>query len=469
MRLIFIAAGLVAAAVAGCGATASSHAPPIDIPDSFSKSASTDYRPAGRWWIEFGDTTLSGVIDRVLSDNLNLRQSWARMREADAIAQQADAARWPQIGVSASSGRARAIGFTGAAQEANQHSLSAAASYELDIWGRSRNNAKAAFFGAEAARLQTHAMAMTLVAQTAETWFGLIERRAQQAQLAAQIDANSTLLQLVEARFDLGLASAVEVYQQRQQLLSSQAELPRFEASEEVLKNRLALVAGCPPTDFILAIESELPQLPATPKIGLPAKVLKRRPDVEAAWMSLAAGDHLVAAAAADRYPSLRISGSTGFTSSSLSSLIDKWVWSLVGSVALPVVDGGRRKAVVQQRQAEVDERVAHLGQVMLEAITEVQDALVLEARQREYLSRLREQVAVSQSLVDQAQARYLEGLSDFLPVLNSIQTLHRAQREQISAERVLLSYRIQLYRAIGGSWTDEIAEPDAQTSQIEG
>lgn len=207
-----------------------------------------------------------------------------------------------------------------------------------------------------------------------------------------------------------------------------------------------------------------LPELPPLPEAGLPADMLASRPDVRAAQARLAAADYRVAAAVADRLPSLSLTGSAGYSAVRSQDLWNSQAWSMAASALAPVFDAGRRAAEVSRTKAKVDEALALYTQTILTAFREVEDALVQERKQREYVESVREQLDLATSTLREARERYSNGLSDYLPVLAAVQSHHQIERELVSARRQLISFRIQLYRSLGGSWPRDLV-PETGTA----
>ena len=304
---------------------------------------------------------------------------------------------------------------------------------------------------------------MTLVGQVAEAWFNLVEFRAQVELAQSQIASNQTALELVELRFEQGLASALDVYQQRQLLVGSQAQLPLAEARLDLARHQLAILRGEPPRSALELPKSELSNPPPLPTTGLGADLLERRPDLRAAALRVAAADYRVAAAIANRLPGIRLSATTGFNAFWDSNPFSNWVWSLAAGLTAPLFDGGRLSAEQERSEAVMKELVASYGQTLLVALREVEDALVQEDAQRRHLEHLQMQTEVASAALREARGRYAAGLSDYLPVLTALSSHQTAQRSELSARRLLLSHRIQLHRALGGHWTRELSAPDAE------
>ena len=433
--------------------------PPVPMPAAFSGSGDAD--ASGPWWEEFNDPALDKLVEQALKSNLDLRRAWARLRQANALARQAGSAHYPAIDVEAGVSRSRTE-VAGATARANLFSTGVAASYEVDLWGRVRSVTRAAELDAEASRDDLETAAISVAGAVGDVWYSLVEQRQQLKVLREQIEAGKTLLELVEHRFAQGQASALDVYQQRTQLANTRGQVHPVEARLAVLKHELAVLLGRMPTDEVAPELGRLPALPPLPKTGLPVTLLHRRPDVQAAAARLAAADHSVAAAVADRLPAVRLTGGAGYSSNSLHKLSVRPAWSMGSSLLLPIFDAGRRVAEVSRTKAQVDEALVAYTSVVLTAVREVEDALIQESKQREFLTSIQRQVKLADATLRQAKLRYANGLSDYLPVLAAVQALQRLQRAEVTARRLMISFRIQLYRALGGSWPQELAPAGA-------
>lgn len=431
----------------------------VPLPSSYSRYV--DAPGPDRWWKSFGDKHLNALIDEALGANLDLRSAWARLAQARALAVQAGADTWPQVNIEGSAARSRAIppapAETGPAW-ANQLRLSAASSYEVDLWGRVSAQRRAARADLDAARQGAETAAMSLAAEVADTWFAIAAQAAQLALLRAQADTSRTYVELTELRFRVGQATALDVLQQRSQQASVQSLFPPEGARLRTLNHRLAVLLGRAPCVIVDAESAvPLPDPPPLPAVGLPADLLARRPDIRAAVARLEASDFKAAAAVANRLPTLRLTGSYGYQSDELSSLLDDWIASIAAGVVGPVLDGGRRRAESRRAEAVVQEELARCGQAILVALRETEDALALETAQARQLDLLRRQLTLARDTLSESQARYRGGLLDYLPVLVALTRFQQLERETIGAHRQLLSYRVQLHRALGGEWTRDL------------
>ena len=440
-------------------------APPIAVPAAYGNGAGGAVMPE-KWWTDFGDVELDAMINRALAGNLQLRAGWARVRQVRSLVAQGDSAKWPQVDATIAASRQRNRFDLGApvgevTPTTNTFTTSVSAGYELDIWRAVDHNSHALANDEAAVRDSAEALALAISAEVTEAWLDIISVHAQLALLREQLETNETFLELIKQRFKQGLASALDVYQQEQQLIATRSQVSLIEAAGKLQSHRLALLLGETPGSLDIRAGDDFPEMPPVPGTGIPADLLDRRPDVRAARRQVEAADHRVAVAVADRLPRLRLSASASLQSGDVTELIRSPLWQLLGSITGPLFDGGRRAAEVERNKDVVDEKLMNYGQVLLQAMFEVENALVQEQSQILYIADLELQLEVLGNTLREARNRYRQGLIDYLPVLTALQSQQRAQVGIIVAKRQLLSYRVQLCRALGGTWTQELAVPE--------
>ena len=435
-------------------------APPVEMPAEWARAVPSEVGAEAlpeRWWSSLGDEQLNSFVDRVLEQNLDLRQAWARLDQARASLAKTGAAQGVDLSLS-SDPSVSYLGPTDASghQESTQVGAKATASYEIDLWGKTRSRVGAAEMEAAAAAAEVEATAQRLVGRIVDTWLARAEQRALRSLLGEQIETAQTYLQLVKLRFGQGQATATDLLQQEQQVVSLRAQIPLVDARIEVYDHQLAVLGGQPPTAEIPPGPAAVPGAPPAPAPGVPSGLLRRRPDVKAAERRVAAADHQVGAAVADRYPSLRIGVSGGLQGSSLAGFFDQWIVNLVGSLSASLWDGGARAAEVERAEARRSELLASFASVVLNAVREVEDALALERRQREYLLEHDRQLELANAALDQARAGFRDGQTEAFQVLGALQSVQSA----LNARRQLLGYRVDLYLALGGTWSNELEAP---------
>ena len=433
------------------------------VPASYSIKDSVS-EPQKRWWETFEDDELNELVEEALADNQTLASYWARLGKAEALAAKAGADIIPSVSGEAAGSYSRSHGSgdsSGRTAENENYSLGLVAGYEVDLWGRIRAEMQSANLAAAASREDLHGAAITIAGEVAERWIRIIAQRQQKILLQKQLAANVTYLDLVELRFRKSLASALDVMQQRQLVERVKAQMPLIEMEERLLLDELAVLLGRQPYNAPRFERYSIPALDAPPAAGIPARLLELRPDILASYHRLAAADQDLAAARADRLPALRLTGSAAYSSDELDSLFDNWLINLAAGLTAPLIDGGSRKAEVFYAESAVTEQLADYRQTVLAAVREVESALIREEKIRENIKGLENQLDAAQIALEEAGFRYTNGLIDYLPVLTQLLSVQNLELDLITRRADLLIARMDLYRSIGGTWTNELAAPD--------
>lgn len=430
-------------------------------------------QPAGsvydRWWQSFADPQLDTLIERALAGNLDLAQALARQEQAEALLQGAESARRPSLTLEGQVRRELSqsvIGeFTG-----RSHRFSLAAGYELDFWQKlqQRRNAAELEAAASAAELQT--LALSLSAQLADLYYLAAEQRGQIVLADASSAAFAETLERVERRYREGLVPALDVYQARQSLAAAKARRPQFETTLAVSEHALAVLAGGYPAGTASTAAAGLPELESQLPQLLPSQLLLRRPDIAAALLRLQASDARIGAAIAERFPAFNLGAALGHAETALiSGDISGVFWNLLLNLSAPVFDGGRRQAEVERSEAVFRELLARYHKSVLSAFQEVEDALVKNRSSAARLQLLAEREAAASASLRLALDRYLQGLTDYLPVLTSQGLQLEAEAQLLAARRQVISDRIALHRALGGSWMAEALAERSHQPHVEG
>jgi NodT family efflux transporter outer membrane factor (OMF) lipoprotein len=453
---------VVALILAGCAAADRPIVPPVNVGDGFTATAGLPL--PDQWWRSFDDPVLDRLIDEALAENFDLKTAWDRLRQARATALIEAAALIPSL--DGTGGTARAYrqeeslrgGFDDSGGGTNfttedNFALGLQVSYELDLWGRVRSTRDAAIFDVEASAEDLHAAALTLSASVADTWYQLVEQNAQVDLLKAQLALNENVTKLVETRFRQGQVGSLDVFQQRQLEESRRGDLALARGRAAVFAHQLAILLGHPPTKTVAPRIAKLlfpGKLPAT---GLPAALVQRRPDVRSAYYDVLAADRRVWAAIADRFPRISLTADLNTDAEAIRDLFDNYLATLAANFVAPLIDGGARANEVARVRAILSERLNSYGQTILGAFGEVEDALTNEARQREHLTSLERQLELASAALRRVRQGYLNGTNDYLRVLDAISSEQELQRTDLTARRTLLQQRINLCRALGGSW----------------
>lgn len=447
--------------------------PPLDISEHFSSKSvgEAGQSQEKQWWITFNDSVLTQFVTTALSSNFNIQAAWARIHQAKSLLAQVGAARWPQISLSGrgvhshrafepetqgiSKEQADLFGFADSITT-NTFMGSIGVRYEVDLWKRASSQTKAAMLDKQALHDDLMTMSMSIAAEVCEVWFDIIGQHALIRLLEKQIQTDRHFVDLINIRVHQGLVGSLDLYQAKQQLVATQAQLILAQTAAQNARHRLALVLGQMNTEIPITDEDMiLPTLPKRPLVGVPADLLLNRPDVRASRRRAEAADYRVAAAVAARLPSISLEGSIGTQLAFAENLLMTPFWNIASSLLAPIFQGGRLAGIQDQQEAIHQERMADFGNTLLRAVVEVEMALVAEKQNGLYLQALTQRLDLVRHSLHEARTRYNQGLGDFLAVLTSLNTLHRVEQSIISVQRQILSSRIQLHRALGGTLND--------------
>lgn len=406
------------------------------------------------WWHELGSSALNDVVEAALQTNLELGAAWWRLAQAEQEAIIKNAPRYPSLEgfIEAETKHSGILAPGIDVVNTRRYLIGGKLSYEIDLWRKIDSQAQAAGFQVMASEEDVQATALVLTGKVVDLWLTIQEQKALLNLIESQIELNQRLLEVVELRFSLGHASALDVFQQRLQLAETATQAPPLHASLEIASDQLEVLLGETPSGRFLCDDAILiPPLPPFPCLGQPIDLISRRPDLREKRNKLYAADYEVAAAVADCFPKLTLSVLYEMRANSLGELIEKQMVNALGGLVMPLIDGGKRRAEANKKRAVVCEKWLSFGQSYLSALLEVEEALVKERYQQELLVQLLVELDLAKRNLLEARYRYASGLVDYLPVVTAIQSLQRIERRVITEQKALVSNRARLYRALGG------------------
>ncbi len=479
---------LIAVTATGCNYKKQTDIPaPVTVPETYTEGDEQAPQPSAksdveqirdaRWWRHMGDPTLSAFIEEALRRNLSVRAGWARVRQARYMANQVRAARMPQIGATGSFAAAKSISPFGETTSLGAVG-SLPVSYEVDLFARRAREHQGAKLDAQAARLDQEALAITISSEVAEAWFDSINARIEVAVVQEQLDTDLRFLELVELRYREGLNSAVDVHQQRQRGAGPRALLALADAQTDLTDQRLSILLGEAPGRPFPVSGKVLPDIGPTPDIQAPASLLEARPDIQALQKRVEAEDRRVAAAVGARLPQVTIdftpsytwlqskitsTGALGGTPGETTPRIraKDFTWNAGALFSVPIFDGIAGWSAIKAQRAVLDDLLERYAEAILNGLVEVESSLVLERQERLRIQYLEDEFRLANTTLEATRDRYRAGLSDFLPVLTALATRQISELQLVAARRQLVSYRVQLYRALGGAWPKEFGEPE--------
>lgn len=433
--------------------------PRVVTPAAWSQTATTGTpQHLADWWTRFGDAELDRLMAEALAAAPDLKSAQAKLRQARANRDLADANLRPSLGASASATRSRTGREAGGNDTAQtRYAAGFDASWEVPIFGGLRDAAAAAAADAAAAAASLEAAQVSLAGEVALNYVNL---RAYQQRLKiarANVTSQEETLQITDWRNQAGLASSLDVEQARANLEQSRASIPSLESGRAAAEHRLAVLTGQPPgaLQARLAAMQPLPTPPAAIAAGIPVDTLRQRPDVRAAELSLRAEIARSAERAADREPSLSLSGSLGWQAFSASALggSGSLVRSLAANLAANLFDGGRIRARFTAQDAVREQALVAYEKAILTALEDVENALAAYAAGRARVAARERAAEAARNAALLAHTQYQAGLVDFQKVLDTERTRLTAEDGLATAEADVLTATISLYKALGGGW----------------
>ena len=451
---------VLAAFVCGCTITPrGAVSMPVQMPEAFSTTG-TDALPE-KWWHSFEDSVLDALIEEGLSGNFSIRSAWDRLRQAEQAAVKAGADLLPEVNYDGSARRTRQD-YSDQVTYSNLYGAGMTVSYEADLWGRVKSVEQAAALDAMAAQEDAAAAAVTLSAAIAKAWYQRVEAGLQELLIAGQVETNEQVLSIITLQFRQGQVGASNVFRQRQLVEATRGQLIAARERTVLLEHQLAILLGKIPGVWKAADSGLLISLPPLPATGVPTELLQRRPDLRSAGNAVASADRRVYAAMADQYPRISLFAEAGTDASRAGDLFDDWAATLAANLIGPLYDGNRRRAETERTRAVLSERINTYTQRTLAAIGEVEDALQQEHYQRQIITNLQQQLDLAGQVYERTRESYLKVQLDYLRVLEALVSRQTLERNELTARRVLIERRVDLCRALAGSWEMSRPEPAA-------
>lgn len=465
-RFALGACGVVLLLACGCSvgpryARPSAPAAPVfkETPPDWKAAQPLDASGKGKWWEVFQDSQLDSLEDRIDVSNQSLKSAQSAFEQARDLVRINRAGYYPTVSTNPSGQRVRQSSEqpNGAAVTQtiyNLWTLPVEASYEVDVWGRVRHTVQQARASAQASAGDLESVRLSLHAELASDYFQLRALDAQAQLLDSTVSAFERALELTQNRYHGGVASQVDVAQAQTQLETTRAQAIDVRVQRAQLEHAIAVLMGVSPADFSLPVTPLNATPPAVP-LGLPSDLLERRPDIAASERRMAAANEQIGIATAAYYPTISLSGSGGFESTSLSNWFTGPAGFVSGGASAfeTIFDAGRRHAVTDQARSAYDQTVADYRQTVLNAFQEVEDNLAAlrllenEAKQQQFA------VDAAQHSLDLSTTRYKGGVTTYLEVITAQSLALSDQRTlvQIAGERMNAS--VALIRALGGGW----------------
>ena len=459
-RFRFLA--LIPIGLASCALDSGFTTKPMALPATWKNAGgfpvASPTRDLSRWWGRFEDHTLNRLISDSLQNSPDVATASARVKESRANRDAAYSTLFPTIDGGANRNARRTSTDNAGDVSATSYSAGLDASWEVDLFGKRRSSVQAAAANLGAAEENLHSVHAALAAEIASTYTDLRTNEARLVVLKQNLTTREETARLASWRQQAGEADSLESSQAQSSLESARAAMPSLLQAISQGRNQLALLAGREPgsLDSMLSGGKGIPEPPSSLAVGIPADVLRQRPDVRVAGYQVLAAAANTRATEATKYPSLNLSGSLGLGTAAASTLLDPdtATANLVAGITSPIFDAGRIRANIEAASAAEEQAIQGYRSTVLTALTETENALIACRRSAERLATLEKATQLARESDELARQRYEAGEIDFLDVLDSQRTLLSLEDNLLSTRTDRTTAYIRLYQALGGGWS---------------
>ncbi|PIW50784.1 MAG: hypothetical protein COW18_03170 [Zetaproteobacteria bacterium CG12_big_fil_rev_8_21_14_0_65_54_13] len=428
--------------------------------ESMIKSEGKQPAEGSLWWQQFNDPLLAGLITQTMQGNRDLAVALANIERAKGLRREVAAGYLPTLDAGGSASRSRYSRQTGfGANTGTRSTFSAAldASWELDLFGRTRRSVEAADAQIEGTQAARQALMLSLTAEVAVSYFELRGLQRQMQMTMRDIELLKEVEEIAQARAELGVASDMDQSQARGERENIEAGLPNLQAEITARIYRISVLTGQAPEFYAATLKQDRPLPVVTDRVpvGLRSQMLKRRPDVRQAERELAAATATIGVARANMFPSFSLTGSAGssarvFTDLFTPATLTRSIGALLN---WPLFAGGALSAGVDIAEADTQAALARYEQSVLLALEDAESALMRYASEWQTLKRLRAAEASRKHAYEIARLRYEAGQDTFLLMLDAERALITTRNNVVSSETRVLTTLAQLYKALGGAW----------------
>ena len=414
------------------------------------------------WWTQFNDPTLNQLVESAYSENLGLRVAALRILESRAILGISHGGMYPQSQSASGHLTRTGRGGSGPDRYVNNAAFGFDAAWELDFWGKFRRSIESADASLMADIADYDDVLVSLTAEVATTYVNIrtLEERIRLAKQNVKLQQDS--LKLVELQFEAGTVTELDVLQAKTLLTNTQAQIPNMQSSLVKFHNALAVLLGQAPgkTRSLIQGGKGIPRVSGRVAVGLPAELLRRRPDIRRAEMTAIAQSAQIGVAKAELYPHFSLLGSLGASAStsgsgSLSDLFDSdnVGYSFGPTFRWNILNYGRIKNSVRAQDARFEQTITGYQNTVINAAREVEDGMTGYVQSKKEAEFLRQGVVTSKKSSELSMLQYKEGLADYQRVLDSIRSLTAKQDQYAAIQGNISTNLIAMYKALGGGW----------------
>lgn len=414
-----------------------------------------------QWWRNFEDPVLDSLIVAASENNYSVLGAMENIRKARAAWLEARGRMLPTFDFSFGWQRAKTSGNIASTMYnetwEGEFSTGVSMQWQADVFGTIYMRSKAQKMLFMATEEEYSAVMVTLIANVASTYFSLRQSLAQMQVIRWNVESQREIMNIVESRYESGLASKLDVAQSRSVYYNTMAQIPAMQATIESYRNAMAVLLGVYPQELVGWL-SEGYALPVYTEIigtGMPAQLILRRPDLRAAEKQVEANAALLGATKRDWFPKVLLTGSIGFASHDLKHLprSKSLTWEIAPSITWNIFSGGERVNATRQARAELDRSITSYNSALLNAVQEVENAISQYSSSLKQIEVLREAMNQNRETLTLSLELYKQGLTEYQNVLDAQRSLLTCQDYLVQAHGSSLIYLVQLYEALGGGW----------------
>jgi len=450
---------------AGCATVGPDYrSPQLQVSPAWSSSleggltSQADPQQLATWWAVLNDRELTDLIEKAVAGNRDLKKAVASVREARARRGLSRTDLYPTLDTSGTVTRSRGSAEAGSAATADLYSAGLDASWEIDLFGGVRRNIESKEADLAAAGESLHDTLVSLLAEVATNYIDLRTAQARLALTEASLKSLEETYDLTRWKYQAGLGDELAVQQARYNLESTRSLLPALRTSIVEAKNRLSVLTGKQPGSLGAGLDTTapIPVIPAAVAVGIPADILRQRPDVRRAERQLASQTAQIGVATAELYPKLKLSGAIGVEALTFSGLFSSGNATSSGSSGITwrIFDAGAIRRNIEIQSALEEQYLIAYESTVLAALEEAENAILAYAQEQRRRQSLSEAARSAQEAAELAKIKYQTGLTDFGTLLEAERSLLSFRDQLAQSDGVVVTNLVKLYKALGGGWT---------------
>jgi len=452
--------------VSGCKTVGPNYSQPeMKTPDAWQKEvagASADKKSEqeilAKWWTTFNDPVLSGLMERAVAGNLSLKESISRVKQARIQRGITDTDRYPSVNTTGSAGRSYSNDMRGDFTGTNSFRAGLDASWEPDLFGGVKRSLEAADANLQATQETYRDVLVSLLAETAMNYIQLRSYQSQLSVIETNLKSQEETYNITRWRYQAGLTTGLDVEQASSTLEQTRSQIPSLKSGIEQARNTIAVLLGSQPgaLDPELETYKPVPVAPGEIAVGIPADLLRRRPDLRKAERDLAAQTAKIGVAQAELYPKISLSGNIGLSALRLGDLLntDSLSTGVSSGISWPVYNAGKIIKNIEMQWEIQEQTLITYKAALLGALKDVENALTAYSYEQTKRESLLKESESAEKAAEISRAQYSSGLIDFQSVLDAERTLLSSQGQVAQSDAQVILDVISLYKALGGGWS---------------